>query len=154
VNVRIGRAKDHAVIADQELVAIEEITHRPNDEIDREQTGKMPDRGPTQVGHGAGLMRDLTAYPINRRDENRRQDENHECPIAQYVIRGQRKKIETQIVTKDGLGAPKRSGMQPLEDNLPIADLRGAHDDTKRHGDAGYEQLPRQSIEGQLEQFG
>src|SRR6478672_11913482 len=114
----------------------------------------MPDRSPAQVGHGAWLMRDLTAQPINCRRKNSRQYENQQSPITQYIIRGQREKIETQIVTKYRLGAPEWSAMQPLEDDLPIADLRGAHDQSECQGDSGHEQLPRQSIHRQFEQLG
>src|SRR5207247_1501365 len=73
----------------------------------------------------------------------RAQKEYHERPVAQRRVDRQREHIEGEIVSEERIAVPKRHGVTPLQEDLPVARLRGTDEYPEQHCPGQDHRAPR-----------
>ena len=121
VHVGVGGTKHDAVVAREEVISLERIVRCGHEQEHSEQRGEVSGCPGAQV---EPLHVDFIARPVHPGCRHGGEEDEHERPIAHRPQGRHGEDVESEVVAEDRIDAPERSGVQPFEEDFPVAGLR------------------------------
>ena len=121
MHVGVGGTKHDAVVAREEVISIERKVCCGHEQEHSEQRGEVSGCAGVQV---KPLHVDSTARQVHAGCRHGGEEDEHGRPIAHQPQGRQGEDVESEVVAEDRIDAAERSGVQPFEEDFPVAGLR------------------------------